>query len=275
MTFANLMVHLEMGGNNDARLKQTAALADQFEARVIGITAVQPLAMAYGDGYAYGDILELDRVQTERSIAETEASFFTALKEVRTKVSWRSSFDVTPVIDYLADEARAADLIICGPSSGTFQPGDRRLNLGALLIQAGRPLLIVPEEPADHDLGNVVIGWKDSRETRRAIADALPLLRRAHRVTVVEISPVDDTSAARSHIRDVATWLTGHGISAEPMVAPSIGNDSDRLDSIAATQGAGLLVIGGYGHNRLREWVLGGVTRDMVRQPSRCILVSH
>ena len=80
---------------------------------------------------------------------------------------------------------------------------------------------------------------------------------------------------ARGRLQDVVAWLKGHGIAAKAVAAPTAGNDATHLDAIAREHGAGLLVAGAYGHNRLREWVLGGVTRDLLLRPGRCSLVSH
>jgi nucleotide-binding universal stress UspA family protein len=120
-----------------------------------------------------------------------------------------------------------------------------------------------------------MVGWKDTRESRRATLDALPFLKRAAHVTVVEIAGEDNLPAARSHLRDVIAWLRCHGVEAEPIAAPSSGNDATQLIAIARDQGATITVAGAYGHSRLREWALGGVTRDLLLSPDRCSLLSH
>ena len=151
----------------------------------------------------------------------------------------------------------------------------RHVDIGDFVMQAGRPCLIVPAEAEALSLDHVVVGWKDSRETRRAISDALPLLQAADRVTIVEIADKDDLDAANGRLADVAGWLKRHGIDATPVTAASTGDDAARLDAIAREQGATLLVAGAYGHSRVREWALGGVTRDLLLRAGRCALVSH
>jgi nucleotide-binding universal stress UspA family protein len=121
----------------------------------------------------------------------------------------------------------------------------------------------------------VLIGWKDTREARRATLDALPILRKAARVTVVEIADEKGSLAGRTHLEDVACWLKSHGISAEQFVSPSSGDDAMRLNSIAQGHGVDLIVAGAYGHSRLREFVLGGVTHDLLLCANRCSFVSH
>jgi nucleotide-binding universal stress UspA family protein len=142
-------------------------------------------------------------------------------------------------------------------------------------MQAGRPCLIVPANTSTLALAHVMVGWKDTRETRRAICDALPLLKLAERVTVVEIAVEDGLADARSSLDDVVAWLRRHSVNATPLATLSTGDDAGRLYTIADEQGTDLIVAGAYGHSRVREWVLGGVTRDLLLKADRCSLVSH
>jgi nucleotide-binding universal stress UspA family protein len=107
------------------------------------------------------------------------------------------------------------------------------------------------------------------------VADALPLLKLAGRVTVIEIAPEADRVAARERLDDVAGWLERHGVTAQTFVTPSTGSDSQTLQDIATEERSDLLVAGAYGHSRLREWLLGGVTRDLLQHAPHCTLVSH
>ena len=120
-----------------------------------------------------------------------------------------------------------------------------------------------------------VVGWKDTRETRRAAFDALPLLKKAAHVAVVEIAAEEELAAAGTHLDDVVGWLKRHGVVVVSLAAPSTGDDATQLNAIAEEHGADVIVAGAYGHSRLREWVLGGVTRDLLLRADRCSLVSH
>jgi len=276
VTYSTLMVHLDLGVSNEALLQTTVHLAGRFKANVIGIAACQPMLIAYGDGYMSGDVAEQARAETEKETNEVEAQFRAALHGKVAHVEWRSRISFMSLADYVAEEARAADLLITGPELAV-SPFDssRRMYIGDFVMHAGRPVLIVPPTASTLDLASVVIGWKETRETRRAVVDALPLLSQAARVTVVEIAAEENMAAARAHLADVVAWLGRHDIAADSLAAPSAGDDAVRLDTIAQEKGAGLLVAGAYGHNRLREWVLGGVTRDLLLRPGRCSLVSH
>ncbi len=276
MAFSSLMAHLDLGASNEAVLQVTAGLAERFKASVIGVAGSQPMLIAYGDDYMSGDVVEQARAETEAEMNEVEARFRAALHGKAAQVEWCSRISFMAVADYLAEEARAADLLITGPELAVSRfDSSRRTYIGDFVMHAGRPVLIVPPTAEALDLASVVIGWKETRETRWAVVDALPLLREAGRVTVVEVAAEEDMAAACAHLADVVAWLGRHGITADSLAAPSASDDATRLDTIAQEKGAGLLVAGAYGHNRLREWVLGGVTRDLLLRPGRCSLVSH
>jgi nucleotide-binding universal stress UspA family protein len=269
------MVHLELGVSNAALLEIAGDLAERFHAGLIGIAACQPMQI-YGEGYVSGDLIEQDREQTEKEFKEAEAEFRSALQTRVGALEWRSAMMFSPLSAYLAGEARSADLVIAGVASGALLDASRRVNTGDLVIQVGRPVLIVPTAADKLKLERVVVGWKDTREARRAASDALPLLKKAAHVAVVEIAAEEDLAAGRTHLEDVVGWLKRHGVVAVSLAAPSTGDDATQLNAIAEEQGADVIVAGAYGHSRLREWVLGGVTRDLLlRAKARCSLVSH
>jgi nucleotide-binding universal stress UspA family protein len=276
VTYASLMVHLELGKSNAGLLKIAGNLATRFQAGVIGITTCQPIQLALNDGYVTGEVIQQDLKEIEKEIATAEAEFRAALQSHVVALEWRSAVVFTSLYDYLAREARAADLVITKVDrTASVFDSSRHLNTGDLVMQAGRPILIVPTTADKLDLDHVLLGWRDTREARRAAADALPLLREATRVTVVEIVPEEELPAAEARLKDVDRWLRQHGIEAEFLASPSRGGDAHRLDAIAQELGADLVVAGAYGHSRLREWVFGGVTRNLLLGARRCALVSH
>jgi nucleotide-binding universal stress UspA family protein len=269
------MVHLEPGHSNADLLKVTGDLAERFDARVIGIVACREMQFVYGDGYIPADLIDQDRGQLEKKIKEAEAEFRSMLlTRVRT-LEWRSGIMFTPLSEYIGPEVRSADLVITGIGSGGMLDASRTVNIGDLVMQVGRPVLIVPAAADKLNLEQVIIAWKDTRETQRAAFDALPLLKTAAHVTVVEISADEELAAARTHIEDVVGWLKWHGVVAESHSSPSIGDDASLLNAIAREQGAGVIVAGAYGHSRMREWVLGGVTRDLLLRAEHFALLSH
>jgi nucleotide-binding universal stress UspA family protein len=189
---------------------------------------------------------------------------------------WRGTEIFVGIPGYLAEAARSADLIIIGHDRGaSLLDAARRVENSDLVMQAGRPVLIVPHDVPALPLAHVLVGWKDTRETRRAVRDALPFLARAAQVTLVEIAPAAELEAAKKRLEDVQGWLQAHGIKAGFLAAAATGDDAIRLNAVAREHKADLLVAGAYGHSRLREWVLGGVTHDLLLRAERCVLVSH
>jgi nucleotide-binding universal stress UspA family protein len=144
------------------------------------------------------------------------------------------------------------------------------------VMQVGRPLIVVPSTVQWLDLRSVLVAWKDVREARRAVFDALPVLAAAKEVTITEI-PEENTHRADavSRVADVAAWLRSHGIAARTIVPEKPGGVSEQLDNIAANVGAGAVIAGAYGHSRFREWVLSGVTRHLATESRRCAFLSR
>ncbi len=275
MTYATVMVSLALDQPNEARLEAAGQLAERFEAGIVGIAASQfspPLYFTSGE--LAQDLIDEGRASIKKRLGELESQFREAMKHRTGHVEWRSAIDFPA--RYVLRESRCADIIVSAGDRGAFADPLALASAKDLVMQAGRPLLIVPDSATWLDLRSVLVAWKDTTEARRAIADALPMLRQARSVTVVEIPEQGDTAAA-SRLRDVAAWLSRHGVSASELFAEK---DEDRdatlqLDGIAADVGAGLVVAGAYGHSRFRELILGGMTQHLITQAARCALLSH
>jgi nucleotide-binding universal stress UspA family protein len=276
MTYSTLMVHLDVGSSNAGRLQVAGDLADRFGAGVVGIATAQPMQVAYADGYVSGEMIEGDVAAKEKEIAAAEAEFRSAFQKRTNALEWRSAITLDPLSDFIACEARSADFVITGAdrNKSVFDVS-RHVELGDLVMRIGRPVLVVPESATRIGFDRILIGWKDTRETRRAVADALPLLKKATFVTVVEIALESEMVRAQRHLDQVVEWLKRHGVMAESIVAASAGRDSTQLAEIGCEQKTEMMVAGAYGHNRLREWMLGGVTRDLLVRPEVCAFVSH
>jgi nucleotide-binding universal stress UspA family protein len=272
------MVHLELGQSNSGLLKITADLADRFHAAVIGVAACHPirnLYSEYGYGYTSGDVAVAELEEIESETAKAEADFRGALHDHAKMIAWRSVISSGSLSAWLADQASCADLILTSLSPDSLLDPSRHSDTADLVMRAGRPVLIVPPGASKLRLERVVVGWKETREARRAVFDGLPLLKWATHVAVVEISAERHLAAARARLDDVVAWLQAHGVAAAPIAAPSGVSDAAQLNEIVQRQGADLIVAGAYGHNRLTEWALGGVTRDLLLCADRCALVSH
>lgn len=239
------------------------------------MAASQPFAMPLGDGYVCGNSIQSDMDEIDGEMRTAEAAFPHALSGLANGIEWRSPVLGGSIADVVAREARSADLIMTGATVHETFDTQRHVNRGDLLMRAGRPLLIVPESPSTLTIGNILIAWKDTREAQRAVLDALLLLRRATCVTMVELTTESRLAGARDRLGDVVRWLKRHGIDVAPMAVVSSGDDTKQLSDIAHERSADTIVAGAYGHSRLREWVLGGVTRELLSPTNFCSFLSH
>jgi nucleotide-binding universal stress UspA family protein len=274
MTYATLLVNLIAGSPNRSVLNAAHELAKLFGSRAIGIVACEPVPIMTGDGIVDGQMFVDFRTDLDRQILETQSEFRKALETDKIACEWRTNALESPPIVYVANEARCADLLIAAAVPRELFASTEHAGLGDLIMHAGRPVLMVPHAGARFPFNRVVVAWRDTREARRAIRDALPLLKAAHDVSVVEIASKEATPLAHDHIKDVTTWLERHGVKAAPLVVPATGDDAHDLEAFLEKQGADLVVAGAYGHSRLREWAFGGVTDGILRN-GRCALLSH
>lgn len=270
LTYPTLMVTIDQGEANAAVLRVASDLAARFQAYVIGIAAVQPAMSIYAEGYAAGSFVDQGSADAASGVADAEARFRHAFSNRADAIEWRCEITLVSPAEYIAAEARSADLLITGASET-----GAGINAGDLVMAAGRPVLTVPRDARKLDVERIMIAWQDSREARRAATASLPLLRLASRVLVVEVVGEADIENARMRGRDVVRWLDRHGVAAEAIVSSSTGSDLRRLCDIASEQQVGLVVAGAFGHGRLHEWMLGGVTRGLLSDRDRCLLLSH
>ena len=276
MMYTTVMVGLSIDQPNEGRLEIAGQLAERFGARVIGITAAElspPLYFTSGEQAQ--KLLDQGRAAIKNRLAELENEFRAAMQNRVTEVEWRCAEDFPS--RYIVQQARASDIIVVGEAGrGTIADPFVQVSPSDLVMQAGRPLLVVPDACNWLDLRSVLIAWKDTAEARRAVADALPMLRKATDITIVEIVEEQaDRTAALSRVKDVVAWLSRHGVTASEQVPEECGEAGAQLERIASEVGAGVVVAGAYGHSRLREWMLGGVTRRLVNPSNRCSLLSR
>jgi nucleotide-binding universal stress UspA family protein len=250
-------------------------LAERFEARVIGIAAsdLKP-PMYFADGGHAQKLLDEEEVAIRRRLSELEAEFRNSIGKRAKAVEWR--FAQSLPVPYVLRQARAADVLVVGARSEAIVDPCAAADPSDLVMQAGRPIIVVPPTVQWLDFRSVLVAWKDVKEARRAVFDALPILARARDVTIAEIpEPGVRRADAVSHVKDVASWLHGHGILASTVVPESDAAAPGQLDRIAADVDAGAVIAGAYGHSRLREWILGGVTRHLVTESRCCAFLSR
>ena len=276
MTWRTLALDLSPSGR-DGRVRQAGALlAERFDSAVLALAALKPASGSVGgDGYAAGEFIALERESLTDQLNKAQSSFWAQVAPESRHREWRGVVGVDPPASWIAREARGADLIIAAPPSDAIFKGASQVNVADLVMAAGRPVLIAPAECRPLDLGTAMVAWKDTRETRRAVTDSLPLLRACNRVVVVTIASRARLEMARAELEEVGGWLARCGVTSELRDERSHGDDASRLRMIAADLEADIIVAGAYGRARMREWILGGVTCDFLLNPDRCVLVSH
>jgi nucleotide-binding universal stress UspA family protein len=189
-------------------------------------------------------------------------------------VEWRSA--VEDLVDAMTLHARYADLVVIGQtdaSENSHVPADFPERL---VLAGGRPVLILPAVGSFATIGKrILVAWNPSREATRAVTDAIPLLQRADNVHVMAVNPKAGEHGSVPGA-DIGLYLARHGvrveIKADHGAEIDVGNE---LLSRAADLDADLIVMGGYGHSRLKEWVLGGATRTILESMTAPVLMSH
>jgi nucleotide-binding universal stress UspA family protein len=277
MTLATVMVSLAFDASNEARLEAACQLAERFDAGIVGVAAAQfSPPLYFTTGQRAQDLIEQGQASIRERLLELEVQFRDATTPRARYVDWRSALDFPS--RFVLQEARCADIVVTGGLSPAFSDAFALASPKDLVMQTGRPLLVVPDRVDWLDSRTVLVAWKDTTEARRAIADSLPLLRQANNIVIAEIPEADgERSAAEARVGDVVAWLGRHGLIASARV-PERRDGADatqQLDDIANDLGAGLIVAGAYGHSRFRELVLGGMTQHLVAQSARCVLLSH
>lgn len=270
------MVSVAVGRSNQALLRSVNALAERFHCGVIGVAACRPIHIVCPNYCVPAKLFGEDRKQIEKELRAAEAEFRAALPDRIGRVEWRSCTTLSPISDYLAREARSADIVVVGVGrNSTPQDVTRQLDVPNLVMQIGRPVVIVPEVAAETAFDRILVGWRETREAQRAVADALPFLLKATRVTVVAVAARDELIEVRNQVVDVVGWLGCHGVQAQSLVRASRGAHAEQLSAIADELECGLVVAGAYGYVRNCEWALGGVTTDLLRPTTRCSLLSR
>ncbi|MGI4795847.1 MAG: universal stress protein, partial [Janthinobacterium lividum] len=191
-----------------------------------------------------------------------------------TEIEWHSSLSFAPPSNYVVQQVKNADLVLTGTPALDGSNTSQTI-ASSLVMNSGRPIIIVPEPTATASLDRIMVAWRNTPESRRAVLGALPLLQRAAEVTLVEVASDEGLPAARQELADTSHWLAEHGITTKIISARALDDVGEQLVTLAHDIGANLIVAGAYGHSRLREWAFGGVTRYILQRADGCVLLSH
>ena len=267
---ASIMVHVDFDAGCDKRIRLAADWAGKFNAALIGVAGWVP-GREVGGWFAAE--LERPEQRADRILAEIDklgGHFRDCVGQTVRTVEWRGSFHFPR--EFIPSEARVADLVVIS-SHAASEDVYNAFDPGSVILSAGRPVLVVPDGAASCSGEQILVAWKDTREARHAVQNALPYLEMAKQVTLLTIVESVVESAARNQLDDVEKYLLRHQISVgKKIVLEPKGLASDQLMNVAKSDGADLIVAGAYGHTRLGEWIFGGVTRGLLQKSNICCL---
>jgi len=267
------MVRLEGTASDELRLSAANDIAEEFGSRIIGlyINELPLLIPEEGGSIASGELFERAREAGD----EVEERLERRLADLKKPAELHRHDTLSDgAADIASREARAADVFVALRPNGV--PRESENLVESVLFGSGRHVLLVPEgKRGKLSLANVVVAWNGSRESARALAEALPYLHRAKTTTLLVVTDEEREGDAVLGTEAIE-HLEHHGIEANLAHVP-LGNDDigRRLIAEAQARGANLLVMGGYGHSRFREWMLGGATYRLLHESTVPLLLAH
>ncbi|MGU3454229.1 universal stress protein [Methylobacterium sp. 391_Methyba4] len=271
MTLSNIVVSLDASASTPGRVRLACNLARSFDATLTGVAAQDPLPISiYGKGsYLDSNIIEIAAASARDEISKQQAVFH-EMTSGYNKAQLRV-YDREPLGCVIEECARGDLLVARGLDDGDSGEIVEALSPAEIILRAGRPVLVTPSEADDLSLGCAIIAWKDTREARRAVADALPLLRRAERVLLLTIASAE----ANTNAEATEAYLKGHDVQCERVELPETANVAQAVAGLARDEAAGLVVAGAYGHSKMRELVFGSVTHELLTSLRTPCLYSH
>lgn len=270
MPYKSILVSLDNSDASAKRVNIAATLAVCFDARLVGFAARDFTAQSVGDAIASAIVPEAELEHAAREFGEIERRFREAAAP-QTAVKFTSAIG-SPDISIVA-LARSADLVVAGARSAHSEADLMTVvDPGQAVIRIGGPLLVVPHAVDVLHAMRVLVAWSDTFQCRRAVRNALPLLKRAKEVYLCHAGPSKDEQS----VDDVAGYLNRHAVhTTARLIQESPNTTSDELFANAAETHSDLIVAGAYGHHPLLEWAVGGVTKDLLERSPICCLLSH
>lgn len=273
MTYRTILVQMFEDEGLDGRLAAAVALANRFEAHLVGLTVAPPPVMPFGYGeaaaYVGPEIFEAQR-EANHAIAERlHAAFNAALADTGLSSVWRDEEGDPPTL--FARAAHTVDLVVSGQQAGDALDAVAPNVTEYLVAEAGGPVLMLPaSSPAEIRASKVVVAWNGSKEAKRALVDALPFLKAAETVWLATVGDREEVRYDR-----VKRMLGRHDIAVQELVLEDSGQEAGAV-ILERAQGldADLMVMGAYGHSRLRELILGGATRHVLQNATMPVLFS-
>ncbi len=274
MPLKDILVYVDDSAQATSTVAAACSLARRHDAHLTGLAVDRPADIP---GFAAIEIppsaVEIIRQQRQESLDKARKTFDKAVDAAG--LTGRSGWSVASgrPLETLSLRSRYADLTVVSQNAPEGQGGGEDL-VDDLIMASGRPILVIPYIGAPAEIGRtVLIAWNASREAARAVSDAMPLLESADSVEIFAVEPrgIGDIPGA-----DIAEHLARHGLKTNAVKTAGLDIEvGDVLLNQVADTGADLIVMGAYGHSRMRELVLGGATRHILEHMTAPVLLSH
>ena len=277
MALKDILVHVDDSRSCRARVEAGLTLARRHGAKLIGLHVVDiPVLPAYADVPLPPEVHEVQRKGFEEAARRAEKIWTEIIDASGESAEWRC--EEGALIETLSLHARYVDLLVLGQVDSDDPRSVGEGLVDAVVLESGRPVLLVPRKGAGKSIGDVtLVAWNAKREAVRAVSDAMPILERAKRVVVLTVNArAEDPDNQGIPAADICLHLARHGIDTE---AENVFGASAAVGELvlehASRLGADLVVMGAYGHSRLREFVLGGATAHVLEHATIPVLLAH
>jgi len=279
MAIKDILVHLNGTEGGKAVVEAAIGLAQKYDARLVGLFAGVPYDMpTYVIAQLPAEVITAHQAHVEENAKATADMFEKTCSVNGISHDYREGDWREPVDDVVCMHARYADMVMIAQPSNDSGIAHAREVADRIVLGAGAPVMIIPPASPKAGIGDkVLVGWDGGAHAARAVRDAMPILEAASAVKVLCVDPtpgrggLGDLPGA-----DLAAFLATHGVNAEADHRRSVGGDiGATVLNDAADFGADLIVTGGYGHSRLGELLLGGVTDTLMEQGTVAIMMSH
>jgi nucleotide-binding universal stress UspA family protein len=279
MAYKTILVHLDTDAHCEGRVLMAARLAEQHQSHVIGVaaTGIFKLPMVDALDGSFTTELAAHEQRKLRDGAERLSQVFDNLMKDLGAASFEARVEESEPPAAVLRHARHSDLLILASPTRRDPDANAPFDMAQdVFLRSGRPVLLVPEYGTlPEDDHHVLVAWSGTRESTRAVTDALPLLQRAHEVALVCLEGDTESSIHRLDLNDLRAWLSRQGVTAKVGQPALQGQVGEALLSCVRRTGCDLLVMGGYGHSRLTEAIFGGVTRTVLEKMPVPVLISH
>jgi nucleotide-binding universal stress UspA family protein len=284
MAYRTILVHCNDKRRVERILASAVELAERFQAHLIGLSVAPPVRVVPAGMPGTPDTLVIDErcLAYRRDNPKMTAAFDAAVQGRQLTSEWCEEDALgSTVAEVVGRYAGGADLIVAAQRDPRWSESPQLDVADRLAVEAGRPVLIVPNEGVHSQIGTtVLVAWNGRREATRAAFDALPLLQRAKEVKVLSLGAEAEAEAARDvAAAHLCAGLARHGVTCQvidgPLERPSGGDVGETLLKRAIEHRADLLVMGCYGHSRLSELVFGGASRHVLAHMTIPVFMSH